>query len=547
MSVLISSLSIIGSLAVFMAGYRQITHGLLERFSPWLRSRITQAKEGKVQGFFSGFLTSTLTVSNGPGIILLISMADLAMVGLKTVPWIILGINLGSTFSGWIAALVGYHQGLTAVALTLMALALPFKLFKALRDYSQADLLSGLGLAFLGIDLLNGALPLVTGDLVFVHNLRFLGTSALGLMLFFLSGIVLSGLIRSSIGVLILAMSLTFRGWISLELGAVLVLGSHLGLTLISLLASRNLGKQAKTTTVLHLLIGLFASLWVLPFLPGILGFIEKIFPATSSADWRTPTRLAFFHTLVHFLTPWITAKEKEPLQETGEDHALKLLSFSLPDSLDPNLLIIRDGLARMADKVYELLMVIMNLSQEDQEDKLLTERCQDIAQDLQILGEKITAALTLGVPLANTPAQGRIIQQQQKICQEIQGAGETCLKVIQLLNRSYKKQHRFHHESREELFSFVAQVLDFLRYNGDFLDGKIKESDFELAQNMEELIDKMRDKLKKRSRKFLEKGQNPDTKGELAFMEIIGHLEHVGDHCLAISRCLPFLNGKEG
>jgi len=67
-------------------------------------------------------------------------------------------------------------------------------------------------------------------------------------------------------------------------------------------------------------------------------------------------------------------------------------------------------------------------------------------------------------------------------------------------------------------------------------LEGRIDHEDPELAASMEDLIDSARDKLRKRSRKTLEKKSREYTRGELAFLQAVSHLEHVGDRCMRIS-----------
>ena len=48
-----------------------------------------------------------------------------------------------------------------------------------------------------------------------------------------------------------------------------------------------------------------------------------------------------------------------------------------------------------------------------------------------------------------------------------------------------------------------------------------------------------MRDKLRKRSRRTIEREEDVDVKGELIFMDIVRHLEHVGDSSLNVSEAI--------
>jgi phosphate:Na+ symporter len=85
---------------------------------------------------------------------------------------------------------------------------------------------------------------------------------------------------------------------------------------------------------------------------------------------------------------------------------------------------------------------------------------------------------------------------------------------------------------------------MDFLRYNDDYLERKTEFYDYDEAQKMEDGIDKVRKKLRKRSRKTIEKRTDGDVKGELIFIDIVRHLEHIGDNCLNITDALADMEG---
>jgi phosphate:Na+ symporter len=80
---------------------------------------------------------------------------------------------------------------------------------------------------------------------------------------------------------------------------------------------------------------------------------------------------------------------------------------------------------------------------------------------------------------------------------------------------------------------------MDFLRYNEAVLERSIAGADLDTAENLETAIDKRRNKLRKTSRKSIEQDSRIDVRGELIFMDIIRHLEHIGDNSLNISQAI--------
>lgn len=203
---------------------------------------------------------------------------------------------------------------------------------------------------------------------------------------------------------------------------------------------------------------------------------------------------------------------------------------------LDHELAGTRKELAAMADRAYEMLMVVLNFSQVEDQSELNMERILALRSQIKEQEERITVPLLRGIQLPCTREQAERIRQHQRIGQELSLVADDCYKTMRLLARSYQKNYRFHHESRNELFGFISQVMDFLRYIVDYLEGKIAIPEWAVANTMEDAIDSVRDKLKKRTRRVLERSNDVDIAGELAFVDIVSHLEHVGDRCLNIA-----------
>jgi phosphate:Na+ symporter len=60
----------------------------------------------------------------------------------------------------------------------------------------------------------------------------------------------------------------------------------------------------------------------------------------------------------------------------------------------------------------------------------------------------------------------------------------------------------------------------------------------------MERGIDTMRDTLRKRSRRTIERDEEVNVKGELIFLDIVKHLEHIGDNSLNVSEAIVEMPG---
>lgn len=560
MNALLMIFRLIGSIAVCLVGLSIITDTLLARFSPWFKRLMADRRADRIHGFMNGMLASAVTGSSSSGVVFLISMVESNLVSLKKTPWIFMGINLGASFAGWLIALGAFHAGMTSISLVVLAAAFPFKISSYLSQYKYGDALTGIGLLLLGIDLLNGTLQLIPHDPVLIYYLRLLSGSSWGGLSVFLFGAVVSFLIQSSIGVQILAMSLAFRGWVPFDMAAAMVLGSNLGVTVTGFYAGSSLGINSRRAACIYLMINLVCCIWAGLVFPYLLQGADWIMPGYRYIPADILFRLAFFQTAVHLLNPLAAAalssfmvkgsivlvsSKRKPMREKPS-RSLHLLPKSLPDSLDSNIVLIQSSLVRMAEWAYEMLMIVMNTSQGIGSAESMEERIEERRESIESLNLEIAQAGMVSVQQPCSRHQAEKIQHQLRVSQELKDIGDACFKSMKLLVKCSRGGYRFHDDSRDELFDFISQVLDFLGYMNDYLGETIIHPDAELAKQMEDSIDAMRDALKKRSRNVLEDNKDAQVKGELAFIEIIGYLEHIGDSCLRISETIPKMKVHE-
>lgn len=539
----------IGSIGIFMAGFIQLTGASMRLIGPWFRAGVTDRHASAGDRLLLG-------VGGGAGgsgvsaVVSLLSLVDGGALEARHTPWILLGINLGATAACWIVALGGFRTTLAPLALLLFACALPFRRSATLGRYTHPDVLSGLALLMLGIDLITARVVVIADAPQLMRVLQRLFESGAAPLVGFGLGVVISALLRSSVGTVVLAMSLMIRGWLPFNPAAAMVLGGNAGVALTGYLAAGGLAADARRTAMIHLLISSLACVWAALAFSPLLSITGALFVGTPSATVAA-ARLALFHSLVHAVNPLLFLLSKRVILTVAErlvpceaafahgennSYSLALLPPTYPEALDANLIRLRSGLARMAELAYEMLMIVINTSQLGDSAAEQTERVVGLRFSTKQLEEEISAALTSSVQLPCSRTQAERIQQQQRTAQQVSLISDDCYKTMRLLELSYRKNYRFHQQSRDELFDFTSQILDFLKYNSDYLAGNIDTPNWDVANRMEDTIDEVRDKLKRRVSEVLRNNEEADIKAELAFIDIVSHLEHVGDRCLNIS-----------
>ncbi len=561
-----------GMVGLFMVGFTQLTSVLIRRTGSFVRFLLRANVDGNADGavarirpFFRGLIAALATGSVVATTISVITSTDGAQrepgAPDEAGPHVLLGANLGGALACWVPALILFYGSTFAAGLLLMGFALVLRLYPTNHGVDRADLLTGVAILLISVDLLAGRISFIDTVPFSVAALSS-GTAfppavfaaVTGLFL----GLTLAAATRSTVATAIIVTALAVHRVIPLQMALFAVTAGNAAPGIAGFYASRPLGAAARSTAgrvIVTAALALFTGAilaFLLPFLmPPGSG------PAFGDSPAVTATLLAAFHTLLHVLVVPLFALTHMPMDliihriatssgnTDGQAHPepLAFIQPGYPESLDANLVLTRSALARMADRSYEMLMIVMNSTQVDDAIEEATDRVIDLRGQVKDMEEQILQPLSRSIQLPCSPAQADRIQQHQRIAQELSLVGDDCYKTIRLLARSYRKNLRFHQESRDELFGYTSRILDFLRYNADYLEGKIDQPDWEIANSMEETIDGLRDKLKKRSRKVLEKSDDADIRGELTFIDIVSHLEHVGDRCLNIAETVRRLS----
>jgi phosphate:Na+ symporter len=546
-------LDLIGGLGILLIGMRWMSDGIQRRAGNKFRHVLHRLTNNRFAGVATGLGVTSIIQSSSATTVLLVSLVNAGLITLRQSIGVIMGANIGTTLTAWIVSIVGFKLKITNFALPAIAIALPMHFSKSQRLREVADILIGFGFLFLGIHLMKESVPDISSNpamLAFLQEWSDLGY--LSVITFILVGSILTVIVQSSSAAMAITITMAFEGWISFPVAAAIVLGENIGTTVTAFLASLPMGTTAKRTARAHMIFNIIGVLWMLAVFYPFTRLVDAIIPGPASDPENIPLHLSMFHTLFNItntalLLPFVggLAKLVEKLvperiivSATG-GYRLKLVSPNLPDALDSNLITIRGELSEMSIRAAGMLRLLMEVSRDP--DTLDTVR-DDLAvseQHLDDMQEEITRFLTQSMRNSVSDSQARAIQASQRIAHELESVSDSCYLVGMLFDRLKKKGWHLHDAADDELYSYTGQVLEFLEYNGRALADPDYQVDVTYAIELEKQIDKVRNKLKKRSRRTIERDRDPDVKGELAFIDIVRHLEHVGDYALNVAQAV--------
>ncbi|NKB32703.1 MAG: hypothetical protein GKR91_06360 [Pseudomonadales bacterium] len=288
-----SQLNFLFGLGIFLFGMSQLEYGIRKlsdaRLRHWLRSS-TGSRFGSVS---MGVATTALLQSSSMVSLLVLAFASAGLIPFINSIGIILGANLGTTFTGWIVAVFGFKLDLEALALPMFGLS-AFSLAickRNTRPHFFSLVALGIALLLFGLGLMKSSMETLPESLD-VSLLQ--GHHPVVYLLF---GMVITFLVQSSSAVMMMALAALNAEFVMLPEAVALVIGADLGTTSTTALGSLTGSVIKRQLAFAHFsfnfIVDISAFLFLLPFLPVLMSLMSLEDPLYS---------LVAFHSLMNLL-----------------------------------------------------------------------------------------------------------------------------------------------------------------------------------------------------------------------------------------------------
>lgn len=281
-------------------GFRAFSGGALERWLKWSTS-------GLWKSLLVGVVSTALVQSSTLVTLLGIAFLSAGLINTLGGVGLVLGANLGTTTGAWLIALAGLKLNMAQLSMPMLA----FGVFLARREETGwrggGLALLGIGLLFLGIDLMKAGFSGFEGafDLA-----RYAVDGWAGVLLFVLIGALATVVMQSSHATLVLTLAALAAGQVQYDNALALVIGANLGSTATALFAaigSNNAGRRIAAT---HLIFNLITAGAALLLLHQLMAAVEWLADVVGLAADAHMLKLAIFHTLYNvfgliLVLPW--------------------------------------------------------------------------------------------------------------------------------------------------------------------------------------------------------------------------------------------------
>ncbi len=553
--VIVTIFKVLGSLGVFLYGMRVMSDGIQKTAGRKMQAVLNYMTRNRVVAVLSGFLITSLIQSSSATTVMVVSFVNAGLLNLIQGIGIIFGANIGTTITTWIVSFIGFKFSISAIALPIVGVGLPFIFSKLKRRRDFGEILVGFGLLFLGLMFLKDSVPDIQSHPEALEFLaKYTNLGFLSVVIFILAGSLLTAIMQSSSASMAVTVTMAYLGWIDYYTATAIVLGENIGTTITAYLAALGTNVNARRTARAHFFFNLFGVIWVSAIFRYFSDFVLFIAPWDTTLQINFPLNIALFHSCFNiantilflpFLTQFarfiefvVPAKESD----LNLEYSFKYISSGIQDTADLSIIEAKKEIVKMdhvAVEMFDLFLDIFYHPTSKMGDKVKKIKCYEELTDKMQL--EISKFLVDCSQDDLSESNMRDVSSLIRIVNGIENIGDSCFKLTLIVQRRYDERLCFHAGANEEIQEYSKMIREYFDFACIHLNERLTKDEFDYAMSLERNIDRMRDDLRLRTESRIKSGA--DAHSELLYLDLLKNYEHIGDYCLNIAQALARLS----
>ena len=544
-------LKLIGSLGLFLYGMKIMSEGLQKVAGDRLRSILTAMTTNRVTGVLTGVLITALIQSSSTTTVMVVSFVNAGLLTLAESISVIMGANIGTTVTAWIISIFGFKVDMAAFALPLLAIALPLIFSGKSNRKSIGEFIFGFSFLFMGLSYLKANAPDLNANpemLAFVQNYTDMGFFSIILFLFI--GTILTMIVQASAATMAITLIMCANGWISLELGAALVLGENIGTTITANLAALTANTQAKRAALAHFVFNVFGVIWVLvifhPFMQFVNWVVDTFFQ-TNNPEVAISYKLSAFHSIFNICNVCILIWGVKLIERTvcalirpkeeDEEPRLRFITGGMLSTAELSILQARKEIHLFAERTHRMFGMVQDLMHTDKDDdfnKLFSrvEKYENISDNMELEIANYLNQVSEGRLSSESKLQIRAMLREVT---EIESIGDSCYNLARTINRKRQTNQDFTEKQYEHIHFMMKLTDDALAQMIVVVEKPEHQSiDINKSFNIENEINNYRNQLKNQN--ILDvNNKEYDYQMGVYYMDIIAECEKLGDYVVNV------------
>ena len=520
-------LSLIAGLSLFLLGMNSMGSGLENACGNKMKGILEKLTSNRFLGILVGALITMVIQSSSATTVMVVGFVNAGMMSLTQAVWVIMGANIGTTITGQLIALdIGFVAPIFAIIGVIMIVFIKKPTINEI-----GKILCGFGVLFIGMDLMSSSMMPLRENNAFVNLMTSFKNPLLGI----LAGMVFTAVIQSSSASVGILQALALSGAIEFDAAVFVLFGQNIGTCVTALLASAGTNRNAKRTTLIHLIFNFVGTILftVLCIATPITNLIKDI-----SGD-NPSQQIANMHTIFNITTTLL-------LIPFGT-YLVKLATLILPDKVQTN------------ESIFMYLGHDMNLRVGGtaihlENTRLEVKRAYDIAFNnicssfdyllgevstvdkvladeelVDKLNEGITKEITDSISQESNHYVSETYSAYLNISHNIERLSDHAINLIEYADEFQGKNLTWNPEVLEEIRVYREVLLEMLSKS-------MNPSLSKEIENLEDKTDNLTIEFKQNMVKRLS-SSICTAEGSIIYSNILINLERMGDHLLNISQ----------
>ncbi|MDY0277105.1 MAG: Na/Pi cotransporter family protein [Acholeplasma sp.] len=525
----------LGGIALFIYGITLMSDYLKKASGNRFKTFIDKAVNTPLKGILVGTIITAITNSSTGVVVLVIGMVRAGLMTSAQSVGIIMGANIGTTFSAFIISLpIGEY------AFIFLFIGVILLFIKNKKVVNVGGVLTGIGMLFIGLNIMSDGIKPLT-ETKFAEDMfrSFSRESFGGTMLGFIFGTVFTAVIQSSSAATAIIQKLYSLNGTGIETitlrGALpIILGANLGTTLTGLFASFGGNDESKRTAWIHII---FNLLGVLVFMIGIHPYylatqwIEDRFLSPYSMasiayahliqNIVSTVLLAFFiNQIVAFTEKIVPVKDNKKVELVFDE---KLIEQSPSVALE----FIQKAILQLNNMVNDYFVIVKEFS--FNKNLKLLEEANTYEMIIDELDSKIHNYLIKVIRRGVKGNESEELTRYLDISKDFERIGDHLTNIMEFFTIRYDANHELSIEGKKDLlnlYGLIEKMLASIK--------KSIESEYEYLPKDVLEFEKNVDLLEEEARlNYVQRLKSGEFEFEQTsnFTDILSDIERIGDH----------------
>lgn len=532
--------SLLGGLALFLMGMKMMSDGLEQTAGDKMKTVLEKLTSNRFLGVGVGAGITAVIQSSSATTVMVVGFVNSGLMTLRQAIWVIMGANVGTTITGQLIALdVGVIAPLIAIVGVVFIVFL-----KSKKLHHWGYIFAGLGILFMGMNMMSDSMSGLRDSQEFVNVVTNLSNPALGI----LAGAVFTAIIQSSSASVGILQALAMSGAISLSSSVYVLFGQNIGTCITAVLASVGTSRNARRTTVIHLLFNITGTIifTIICMLTPFTDFMQSLTPDNPAAQ------IANVHTIFNIVTtlillPFGTLLEKAAMKilpERSDEKSNKMqFRFISPDSVNNHSIgSVSVAVSQIQSEVSHMLeLARSNVS--DAFDNILhwdRDRFENVEKNeeyVDFLNAEISKYISALMSGEMTEQDAKTVSAYFKIIGNIERISDHAMNIAEYAMLLNKKGYKADDEIYSEVEEMKYVTLDGLKLI-DFSVGEMQQMTFVSVSMAEKNIDSLSEAYRSNQ---IERLRENKCSGDVSvvYSEMITDFERIGDHLLNIGELM--------